>query len=201
MRLAVLPLLASSSTAFQLGASRTAHAKRISSALAVASWYDSGARLEPPVEHVKEWPALGGSGAWHPMRGPWPKAPVREQWVPPASWIPPTKLKRLADPVESAVSMETLRAEGEAVVARRSELQAALAKKRNSAIAPPAVPATSVQSWYDSGGRLESDSDMAKEQDEEDVPEAASGSAAGVVVPSSSFEAPAPAGFEWGVTV
>lgn len=43
----------------------------------------------PPV--VKEWPALGGSGAFHPMRGPWPKTPTREQWNPPPGWEPPRK--------------------------------------------------------------------------------------------------------------
>ena len=39
----------------------------------------------------KDWPALGGSGAAHPMAGPWPKAPKRELWVPPPGWKPPTK--------------------------------------------------------------------------------------------------------------
>ena len=39
----------------------------------------------------KVWPAMGGSGAWHPMRGPWPKTPPREQWIPPAGWKPPSK--------------------------------------------------------------------------------------------------------------
>jgi len=39
----------------------------------------------------KVWPAMGGSGAWHPMRGPWPKTPPREQWTPPAGWKPPSK--------------------------------------------------------------------------------------------------------------
>ena len=67
---------------------------------AVGSWYDAGMRLtaEPATAEpaatdpaVKEWPSLGGSGAWHPMRGPWPKTSAREQWVPPAGWKPPTK--------------------------------------------------------------------------------------------------------------
>jgi hypothetical protein len=56
----------------------------------VVSWYDSGKRLSAPVTVATktastqvEWPALGGSGAFHPMRGPWPKAPAREQWTPP----------------------------------------------------------------------------------------------------------------------
>jgi len=34
---------------------------------------------------------LGGSGALHPMAGPWPKVPAREQWTPPAGWKKPTK--------------------------------------------------------------------------------------------------------------
>ena len=48
---------------------------------------EQGATLRSP----EEWPSLGGSGAWHPMRGPWPKRAAREQWVPPAGWKPPTK--------------------------------------------------------------------------------------------------------------
>ena len=28
------------------------------------------------------WPPIGGSGAWHPKRGPWPKDPPRELWNP-----------------------------------------------------------------------------------------------------------------------
>ena len=39
----------------------------------------------------KEWPMLGGSGALHPMAGPWPKTPTREQWTPPEGWTPPSK--------------------------------------------------------------------------------------------------------------
>ena len=64
----------------------------------VVSWYDSGKRLSSPVTVATktastqvEWPALGGSGAFHPMRGPWPKAPAREQWTPPPGWKPPSK--------------------------------------------------------------------------------------------------------------
>jgi len=64
----------------------------------VVSWYDSGKRLSAPVTVATktastqvEWPALGGSGAFHPMRGPWPKAPAREQWTPPPGWKPPSK--------------------------------------------------------------------------------------------------------------
>ena len=44
-----------------------------------------------PIPAASEWPALGGSGAWHPMRGPWPKTSARQQWVPPPGWKPPTK--------------------------------------------------------------------------------------------------------------
>ncbi len=62
-----------------------------------------------------EWPALGGSGAWHPMRGPWPKAPAREQWSPPPGWVPPTKPvlswydrgKRLSAPVDVEATLVT----------------------------------------------------------------------------------------------
>ena len=64
----------------------------------VVSWYDSGKRLSAPVTVATktastqvEWPALGGSGAFHPMRGPWPKAPAREQWTPPPGWTKPSK--------------------------------------------------------------------------------------------------------------
>jgi len=64
----------------------------------VQSWFDQGTRLAgtgivAPVTAASEedWPLLGGSGAWHPMRGPWPKAPVREQWTPPPDWKPPKK--------------------------------------------------------------------------------------------------------------
>jgi len=35
--------------------------------------------------------AVGGSGGPHRMRGPWPKAPAREQWTPPEGWTPPGK--------------------------------------------------------------------------------------------------------------
>ena len=45
----------------------------------------------PPVSSNKEWPAVGGGGAPHFMSGPWPKAPVREQWIPPPGWTPPRK--------------------------------------------------------------------------------------------------------------
>ena len=38
-----------------------------------------------------EWPAVGGSGASHPMRGPWPRTPTRELWEPPPGWTPPAK--------------------------------------------------------------------------------------------------------------
>ena len=47
--------------------------------------------LKAPRAGAEQWPALGGGGAWHPMRGPWPKAAAREQWVPPLGWTPPTK--------------------------------------------------------------------------------------------------------------
>jgi len=63
----------------------------------VLSWFDMGTRMEataaptPPPAEASEWPALGGSGAWHPMRGPWPKTSARQQWVPPPGWKPPTK--------------------------------------------------------------------------------------------------------------
>ena len=33
----------------------------------------------------------GKSKAPHPMAGPWPKAPKREEWVPPEGWEPPKK--------------------------------------------------------------------------------------------------------------
>ena len=45
--------------------------------------------LDAPV--LTNWPALGGSGAWHSMRGPWPKTPAREQWTPPPGWQKPSK--------------------------------------------------------------------------------------------------------------
>ena len=32
----------------------------------------------------------GKSKAPHPMAGPWPKAPKREEWVPPEGWAPPS---------------------------------------------------------------------------------------------------------------
>jgi len=48
------------------------------------------APAKKPV-NPKAWPSLGGSGASHPMAGPWPKAPVREVWDPPPGWKPPTK--------------------------------------------------------------------------------------------------------------
>jgi len=77
-------------------------------AVIVASWYDSGERLETPPpatepeptnnpqpkggsEPVVRWSAIGGSGAWHPKRGPWPSSPPREQWEPPPDWTPPSK--------------------------------------------------------------------------------------------------------------
>lgn len=57
----------------------------------------------------KDWPALGGSGTFHPMAGPWPKTPPRGQWYPPPGWMPPSKPvlswfdmgKRLVPPVLS----------------------------------------------------------------------------------------------------
>jgi hypothetical protein len=59
----------------------------------VTSWYDRGDRLTvtKAASTQVEWPALGGSGAFHPMRGPWPKAPAREQWTPPPGWTKPSK--------------------------------------------------------------------------------------------------------------
>uniref|UniRef100_A0A7S2J1D6 Uncharacterized protein n=1 Tax=Haptolina brevifila TaxID=156173 RepID=A0A7S2J1D6_9EUKA len=48
----------------------------------------------------KQFPAVGGGGGPHRMRGPWPKAPAREQWIPPEGWTPPGKP---AKPVVGAV--------------------------------------------------------------------------------------------------
>lgn len=59
----------------------------------------------------EQWPALGGSGGPHRMRGPWPPPPPRELWEPPEGWTPPSKAvsviswydngKRLTPPVVS----------------------------------------------------------------------------------------------------
>jgi len=51
----------------------------------------STASSSPKPNRNQKWPMQGGSGAAHPMAGPWPKTPAREQWVPPAGWTPPTK--------------------------------------------------------------------------------------------------------------
>ena len=39
----------------------------------------------------KKWPYVGGTSAYHPMAGPWPKPPTRELWAPPPGWTPPKK--------------------------------------------------------------------------------------------------------------
>jgi len=45
----------------------------------------------PAVFGPKTWPLRGGSGGSHPMRGPWPPPPPREQWTPPPGWKKPSK--------------------------------------------------------------------------------------------------------------
>ena len=58
---------------------------------------------------TEQWPALGGSGGPHRMRGPWPRPAPRELWTPPLGWVPPSNKQvswydagqRLVPPVES----------------------------------------------------------------------------------------------------
>ena len=87
----MLPVLLTS-LGLQVGALHAAAGTARSTEIkCVQSWYDAGARLAstaaPTAEASREWPALGGSGAWHPMRGPWPKAPARELWSPPSDSV------------------------------------------------------------------------------------------------------------------
>lgn len=44
---------------------------------------EGGAEGGGASKAAEEWPMLGGSGAFHPKAGPWPKTPAREQWSPP----------------------------------------------------------------------------------------------------------------------
>jgi len=103
---------------------RTSVAVAPSSELPPIVSQEQGATLRSP----EEWPRLGGSGAWHPMRGPWPKTAAREQWVPPAGWKPPTK------PVLSWYD--------------RGARLVPLSSGASSSAATP------VTSWYDKGIRL-----------------------------------------------
>jgi len=96
---------------------------RRSRAISDETWRDP-----PPAAPPTKWPRLGGSGAWHPMRGPWPKTAAREQWVPPAGWKPPTK------PVLSWYD--------------RGARLVPLSSGASSSAATP------VTSWYDKGIRL-----------------------------------------------
>ena len=47
----------------------------------VDSWYDAGTRLKSAGDPSQGWGLGGGKGGPHPMRGPWPKAAKREEWV------------------------------------------------------------------------------------------------------------------------
>ena len=90
--------------------------------------------LLPPTgankPQVKNWPSLGGTAGPHRGAGTMPPPPVRELWTPPAGWTRPTVDASLRPaPLVSSwydasqlKRLEVLRAEGEAVVARRAEL-------------------------------------------------------------------------------
>ena len=140
----------------------------------VVSWYDSGKRLSAPVTVATktastqvEWPALGGSGAFHPMRGPWPKAPAREQWTPPPGWIKPSKpvsswydkgdrlTSTVAKTASTQVEWPALGGSG-AFHPMRGPWPKAPAREQWTP--PPGwiKPSKPVLSWYDKGERLSS---------------------------------------------
>ena len=140
----------------------------------VVSWYDSGKRLSSPVTVATktastqvEWPALGGSGAFHPMRGPWPKAPAREQWTPPPGWIKPSKpvsswydkgdrlTSTVAKTASTQVEWPALGGSG-AFHPMRGPWPKAPAREQWTP--PPGwiKPSKPVLSWYDKGERLTS---------------------------------------------
>lgn len=72
------------------------------------SWWDNlvaslqgKAASSPAAKRTGPWPLVGGPGGPHPMSGPWPKTPAREQWNPPEGWTPPGQK---AKPAAGAVS-------------------------------------------------------------------------------------------------
>ena len=82
-----------------------------------------------PKNGSHPWPARGGSGAWHPMAGPWPTTPVRELWVPPPGWTPPSKPVPVTSWFDSGLRLQP-------------------------ASQPAAETVDTVVSWYDAGMRL-----------------------------------------------
>ena len=98
--------------------------------------------LLPPTgankPQVKVWPSLGGTAGPHRGAGTMPPPPVRELWTPPEGWKRPTVDPTLRPPpvvsswydASQLTRIETLRAEGAAVVARRAEIAAALQRKQ-----------------------------------------------------------------------
>lgn len=118
--------------------------------VAAVRWFAALRKLMPLLRKLAspepKWPALGGTGGPHRMRGPYPPPPKREVWQAPEGWTSPSK--PVASWYDAGVRLK---------VPVNSWYDAGIRMKPTGWPTLPIPEVTvkpTVASWYDAGLRL-----------------------------------------------